>query len=449
MNRRPNLLYIAPVMPSDTGNGLAMRAGLFLDALARDHDVFLLVVPVSGRASAQAVPAFVRTRAREVAVQQVIRDDDPAAEAFKTIARINSARRPDDRDLGALLEQIRQLTRVRTQASRLDHWPSLARHATETTLREASAWFPATRFDVVHVMRLYMAPFAESHLAAGVTTRPVCVLDLDDDESTKFRRLSALHLLNGRSREAEADASEAERFLAMERDFLPRFDAVLLCSDLDAEQLRRRHGLCNTKVIPNAIRLPDGMPDRSAPKSACLLVGNLEYYPNVDGVLFFCRDILPGLCAGGADGPALTIVGRGASEGLARELAQTRGVSFVGEVADVTPFYGAAQIAVVPLRAGGGTRIKILEAFALGTPVVSTTLGAEGIEVRDGQHLLLADTAEAFVEACRRLLADAALRDALSSAAGRLVRARYSLPVVVDEIRAAYRGLGRNPEPGN
>ena len=114
-------------------------------------------------------------------------------------------------------------------------------------------------------------------------------------------------------------------------------------------------------------------------------------------------------------------------------------IHVTGTVDDVGPYYERAQVAVVPLRAGGGSRLKILEAFALGRPVVSTTLGAEGLDVVDGEHLLLADTAAAFAEAVIRLLEDPELSARIAGAARALVEERYDWDTVAELQREIYR----------
>jgi glycosyltransferase involved in cell wall biosynthesis len=121
-------------------------------------------------------------------------------------------------------------------------------------------------------------------------------------------------------------------------------------------------------------------------------------------------------------------------------------VSVLADVTSLAPYYAAARMAIVPIRAGGGSRIKILEAFAHGRPVIATRLGAEGLGLVDGQHLLIADTAEDFAAAARRLLADPDLAVRLVSKAGALVEQRYALDRVASMIEKAIEPLADPPE---
>jgi len=118
----------------------------------------------------------------------------------------------------------------------------------------------------------------------------------------------------------------------------------------------------------------------------------------------------------------------------------------VADVASLAPYYAAARMAVVPIRAGGGSRIKILEAFAHGRPVIATRLGAEGLGVVDEQHLLIADTAEDFAASARRLLADTALAERLVYQARALVEQRYALERVVSAIEKTIEPLADPPD---
>jgi glycosyltransferase involved in cell wall biosynthesis len=166
-----------------------------------------------------------------------------------------------------------------------------------------------------------------------------------------------------------------------------------------------------------------GEDSKGARRARVLFVGSMDYHANVEAVLHFGKEIWPRIRE---REPQLvfTIVGRTPPEEI-RRLAELPGVEVTGTVEDVRPFYAEALAAVIPLRVGGGSRLKILEAMAAGVPVVSTTLGAEGIEVRDGENVILADDAEAMSAALSSLNADEGLRRGLSSAGRALVFAQY------------------------
>jgi glycosyltransferase involved in cell wall biosynthesis len=150
---------------------------------------------------------------------------------------------------------------------------------------------------------------------------------------------------------------------------------------------------------------------------------------------FFCRDILPRVRAS-APGVSLSIVGRAPTPAVQR-LAQTAGVDVTGRVDDVRPYLDEAQVYVVPLRIGGGTRLKIFEAMSMGKAIVSTTVGAEGLPVRDQEHLLLADDPEQFAAAVVDLLGGRDRRGALGARARSLVTGHYDWSVAAAELEHA------------
>lgn len=352
---RPDLLYVTPVRPARTGNGLAMRAGSVLEALARHYRVHLHIVPLY-----------------------------PPVDALAP-------------ELAALCEEVVEAP---------------------TPLA-----FPGRRFDVVHVLRLSALPFART---AEAGARHV---DLDDVEPRTYRRLAALHRLDGDGEQAEAMEREAARYEPLEEEALESWDRVYVCSELDREALAGR-ARAEVRVLPNVVALPPARAPRPGDGPfTFLFVGNLGYFPNQDGVRWFCADVLPHLRAAASAPFRVALVGGGwDAPPAAPEL------EVAGAVPDVGRWYGDADAAVVPLRAGGGTRIKILEAFAHGLPVVTTPLGAEGLAVEDGTHLLVAADAEAFARRCVELMESPALADGLRDRARRLAAESYSLDAAVDAV---------------
>jgi len=431
---RPQLLFIAPVMPDVTGSGTPMRAGIFLEALSRQFDVHLLVVTLAGAASTETVPAFVKAHTIRVLIHQGLLQGVGAA-----VARL----RGGTSHKNVLAQEFLDFTKVARASAQLLDRPGLARYATDEVVEAALAPLADQIFDVVHVMRLYMAPFAERFLAASGPTRPACVLDLDDHESEKSMRLSALYALTGDRASAEREAADAKRYAAMESQFLPRFDRSLVCSERDRRAVAERYRLDSITVVPNAIRsvLPQVTPS-AEDRWSFVFVGALSYFPNIDAVRFFCREILPRIRARGYENATIAVVGALAPGQLVKELAATPGVTLVGRVPDPAPYYDGSTVSIVPLRAAGGTRIKLLEAFAHGTPAVSTTLGAEGLEVVHDQHLLLADNADDFADACVRLLGNEEIRARLAREASRLVRAVYDVEVVAEIVRGVFHDVG-------
>lgn len=411
--RRPRLLLVAPLAPARSGNGLAMRAGLFLEALAARFEVVLWVVPVAAGGGAPEPSRFVSDLARRMVIAEL--EEDPH---WRLLTRIRDHRR-------------------REEALRAYPRPALCRFATSrplARLREANG---VARFDALVVLRTYLAPFALPLLAPSPAgRRPRAVLDLDDDEPVTRRRLAALHRVRGEEAAAGREEREAEKHEALECRALPAFDRLLVCHDGHGEALRARFPGADVAVVPNAVAVPGRvLPRPPGPELRLLLVGNLGYLPNQDAARELCREVLPRVRAAAAGRPVVARVAGSSPPAAVRALAALDGVEVVADAPDLRPHYAWADLAAVPLRAGGGTRIKLLEAFAHRLPVVATPVAAEGLAVADGVHLLLAGDAERFAGACLRLGEDPALRRRLATAALRLVRERHDRRAVAGSIQ--------------
>lgn len=228
------------------------------------------------------------------------------------------------------------------------------------------------------------------------------------------------------------------RDLAVERRAWRQADLCLATSEREAAVMRA--------VAARVVTIPNGADPvprttaagKRAGRPYLVFVGLLSYEPNADALRHLVRDVLPLVHREQPD-LDLVVVGRGASSELAA-LADGR-VRFAGGVPDVRPFVAGAAISVVPLRAGSGTRLKILEAMALGRPVVSTSVGAEGLDLVDGTHALIADGAEAFAAAILSLLSAPGRADEMGRAGRRLVESRYAWSVIGKQLTGHYEDL--------
>jgi glycosyltransferase involved in cell wall biosynthesis len=213
-------------------------------------------------------------------------------------------------------------------------------------------------------------------------------------------------------------------------------------SEDDGRYLARHlaDGARRIRVVPNGVDTawyaPAGDPP---PRRGVLYVGNFQNLPNVDALEHFVADTWP-LVRLARPEACLSVVGANVPERVQR-LDGRDGIAVVGEVDDLRPVYHRHRVMVAPIRAGSGTRLKILEAFAAGTPVVSTTLGAEGIESEPGRHLLLADSAADFAAAIEQVLADDQLARRLAAEGMSLVRERYDWSLVADRLLACWEEL--------
>lgn len=264
------------------------------------------------------------------------------------------------------------------------------------------------RYDLAVVEHFWCAPYAVQLERACART----VLDLHNIESVLHRRCAEVEgAAAGFAHRVFARAS-----LELERRWLPRYSQVLAASEEDARAVRAIAPDCRIAVYPNAI------PSRPLPprldEEAVVFSGNLEYHPNRSAVRFFARDVWPLLRE---RWPRLVwrLVGKN-PQAVAEFIAGDPRIEVTGAVEDAVAELARSRVAVAPLLAGSGTRLKILEAWAAGLPVVSTRLGAEGLGACDGEHLLLADGARAFAEAVTRLLSCTNMRASLA-AGGRLL----------------------------
>lgn len=363
--RRPRALLITPLTPSDTSNGLQMRAGLLLEGLSRSFQVDALIVPVTGGPGEPS--------------------ELPAS-------------------LGARVEVLDLGHPDRTSL------PARCQYATPEICRRVAEHAAGAQLVLVH--RLFLLPYLDT--VFGQEVRPRIIVDVDDIESVIERQLG--------------NEGDAQRYESLEGSYLQRADGVFTCSEVDRDALLSRMNVRSVEVIPNAIRPPATTPEMRTDHDL-LFVGNLSYAPNVEGILWLCRSVLPDLCQTRA-----AIVGSWPAPEVA-ELSQNPQITVATDVSDVRPWYASSSVAVVPILQGGGSRIKLIEAFAHSRPVVSTTVGAEGLPwPPERSPVLLADTPSDFTAACRSLLDHAERARQLAEAGKALVHATATVDVVAPRI---------------
>jgi glycosyltransferase involved in cell wall biosynthesis len=317
------------------------------------------------------------------------------------------------------------------------------------TVQRALARVTSGRYDLVWFFG------ARPWVLSGEAVLAPTVLDLDDLEDQKIvARLSAARqsdapLSNGRvpasgwvgrlRRTGSTVVAEEEirRWRRLERRAAARVSAVAVCSELDAGRARA-NGVTGVVVVPNGyppVPEPVGRSAVGSPPTV-LFQGLLRYPPNIAAARFLADDIAPALRDLVPDA-RVRLVGDHHDDLSA--LDDPPRVSVVGRVPHITVELARADVVIVPLLSGSGTRVKILEAFAHRIPVVSTTLGAEGLGVRDGVHLLIADSATDLAGACGRLLTDAALRQELTAQAWTHFDAHFSGEVVESTVAELAR----------
>ncbi len=290
----------------------------------------------------------------------------------------------------------------------------------EYRIEQSGQIYRVQDFDVVHVFRLASLPFARPYFKQAHAIH----LDLDDIESKTYRRIANLYRNAGEVATADLNEGFAKWSLMLETFAFRTFHRVYVCSEQDRRELLDRCAI-EIRVLRNAVHLPRTVsPPRISEEFRFLFVGNLGYYPNEDAVRYFCEQILPLIRQGARTRFRVDFVGAGAPQTLFGLSAAD--VHVVGPVTDVQPWYEACHAVIVPLRAGGGTRIKILEAFSYQRAVVTTPIGIEGIDAEPNRHVLVADLPESFASACLQLMANPAWATDLGQNANSLVRLLYS-----------------------
>ena len=251
------------------------------------------------------------------------------------------------------------------------------------------------------------------------------VLDLHNVES----QLARTHASAARWPASWASQRFAESYARLERERLPQFDLILTASEEDRVRIHHR----NVCVFPNA--LPELERPRIAEAEAIVFSGNLEYHPNIEAVRWFRTKIWP-LLRERAPGMEWRLLGSN-PEAVAAFTGGDPRIRVIGPVDDAITHLAQAKVCLAPLLSGSGTRFKILEAWAAGRAVVSTTLGAEGLGATDGEHLLLADDPEDFADAVLRVWQDSSLRARLGDAGWALYRDRFTWPAAWRRLRDA------------
>lgn len=234
-------------------------------------------------------------------------------------------------------------------------------------------------------------------------------------------------------------AGQVPRVRAFEQRACQRADAVLACSQVDAQALRSLAPGRDVHVIANGVDLDGNRPSPQAVDSDGLVfVGQMGWFPNRDGVDWFLREVFPRILAR-RPSTHFTLVGK--ADGLAVPEAVAHNVTLAGFVDDLRPHVHAAAVYVVPLRAGSGTRLKVLEAMALGKAIVTTSIGSEGIALRHGEDAVFADDAQAFADATVALLDSPARIAAMGQAARRLAEAEYGWDAIGARLLDCYAPL--------
>jgi glycosyltransferase involved in cell wall biosynthesis len=382
--KKPDALFLSPEAPYPPIGGGPLRSASLLEYLARDYTVHL------------------------VAFRQRGEPDPSAAIPPGRVHRVDLLDLPyhSKGSIARVLRNTRRLARNRPPL--VDRFSGLA--------NPLAALLEGRHYQAAVIEHFWCAAYVEQVRACSEHV----ALDLHNIESAWHESLARQE----RSARRFALRRFAAAAAALERKWLPAFDSILVASRLDAERVRGLALLRDITVYPNA--LPEMPQPTRQEREEIVFSGNLEYAPNISAVQFFRRNIWTALRA---SRPNLKwrIVGKN-PQAVSKLVAGDDRIELSGPVEDAVAELAKAQVAVVPVLAGSGTRVKILEAWAAGTPVVSTRLGVEGLDCEDGTNVLIADDASGFTNAVARLLESGGERARIGSAGRHLFEKQYTWP---------------------
>lgn len=376
-----NLLFLTPQLPHPPRQGTAIRNWGLIKSLSARHHIALLTFAAEG----ELITPELRAACQQIETVPLPR---------RTIAN-----------------RLRDLI--------VSPLPDLAHRLASTQFAaRLAALIRANRCDAIFVEGLELASMALITDHSSLIT----VFDAHNCETILQRRVFETDLRNLRRWPAALYSFiQSGRLARFEAEVCRRADHVTCVSAEDAAALRALAPTVNPIVIPNGIFLSDYQSpsasrrgDRSQGEMRLVFTGKMDYRPNIDAVVWFANDVLP-LIQREVPDVQFVIVGQKPTEAVIK-LSERKGVQVTGAVDDAGPHIASAAVYVAPLRMGGGTRFKLLEAMALRRPIVSTTIGAEGFAVQHGRELLLADSAADFAQAVLTLLRDESKQKALGDA---------------------------------
>lgn len=394
--RRLKVLALDEEVPWPLNSGKRIRTWNLLRHLAHAHDITLVCY---GRADDPGIPLLEGFGIR-VATVEVL----PGSGSLPFLA-------------GAL-------------ANLWSPWPySVARHHTRRFARAIRRLRAAERYDLVHCE---WTPYASYIKNSGDLPMMVMAHNI---ETTVWRR------------RAEHGSNVLERmYMGLQAAKMERFEkrafsraARVVAVTAEEQQTAREWGARATSLVTNGVDTEYLQPDAAALEpDSMLFLGSLDWQPNRDALLYLLREILPGIQAANPRA-VLRVVGRQPAAKLREQVEGRAGVEWVGEVPDIRPYFAKAAVVLVPLRIGGGSRIKILESLAMAKAVVTTRIGAEGLEVAAGRHCLVADEPREFARCTVELLADPRRAAELGSAGRQLVVERYDWSRLAAELGEAWK----------
>jgi glycosyltransferase involved in cell wall biosynthesis len=410
MSSNHHILFLSQCLPYPPHSGVTSRTFNILKQLAKEFDITLLAFSRSNHQPDENARNLSRQALEKVVT--CVYPPIPVTSQFSITRR--------------LWDHLRSVATMRAYTY-YEYW-SEAFHAQLRTV------ISKRRVDLVHIDSLDLHRWLS--ILPAVPT--ICTHHSIESQLLRLRadRIGSKIL----SRYIVHQANLVEK---VEKDWCPRISANVMMSDLDGERLRGLAPGSHTIVVTNGVDTDYFMPEKGPPPipGRVVFLGPLYMFPNRDAVDYLLREIWPRIRAVNR-GASLHLIGP-VSEADRARYNNYEGVTSLGYVADVRPHLAQACCSVVPLRVGGGTRLKILDAWAMGKAVVSTHIGCEGLKCIDGENILIRDHPHAFAEAVLEVICDAGLRSKLGENGRKAAEEFYSWDVVGRDLRKHYVKLLR------
>jgi glycosyltransferase involved in cell wall biosynthesis len=399
MPDRPSLLFLAHTFPYPPDGGVYIRTYNILRLLAEDFDVTTLCFDRKGAGASLA------ERAGHV-------------EELQRFGPVTVVQRPHGGH-GAVSAHAGSLLRGRV----FTYFTNYSEEFDTELLKHLAT----NRFDLVHVDSLDLSRYLTRLKGLPIAcTHHNVESELLEDRARTERFPARLYVRH------QAKLQKRE-----ERFWCPRVDLNVTVSERDANALRAIAPAAWVEPVPNGVDTDLFVPDREVEQTGIVFVGGLSWFPNRDALDHFCENILP-LLRTQVSAVPIRWVGRATSEEVDR-FRDVHGIEVTGYVDDVRPYLASAACYVIPMRIGGGTRLKLLDAWAMGKAIVSTSQGVEGTEAIHGENALVVDDPSEFASEVARVLKDRELRDKLGRAGRATAERFYSWSVIRDRQADLYR----------
>ncbi|MBI2845396.1 MAG: glycosyltransferase [Chloroflexi bacterium] len=396
------ILFLTPDLPYPPQQGGTIRSYQFMSHLASMHEIYLI--------------SFAEKETDPDSVDHLQR-------LCRNVAVIPAPHRSN-------WERLRSLF--------LSNQPDMASRRYSTQFKaHLDTLLAEERFEIVQIESLEMSPYISTIQTRKNSTGPRIIFDdLNIEYRLQRRAWETDRDVPGRWGEAFYSLIQWQRLIFYERRALQHADGALAVSQEDAEGLRQLVPQARVAVIPNGVDTSFYRHTEDPGGEKLVFVGKMDFRPNVDGVLWFTENVWPRIKREKPHAQ-FWVVGKNPSPRV-RSLAREREIIVTGPVPDVRPYLANAAVVAIPLRMGSGTRLKVLEAMAMGKAIVSTTLGCEGIALQPGQEVLIADEPEEFAKYTLQLLEDREARVRMGARMRLLAEEKHDWKIIVPQLEDFY-----------